>query len=477
MAVDYDLVIIGGSLVAREAALMAVRSRANVALVEPTGLRSLAGVDELSLVGVQFHPSLPSSWNKAKQIQPPTPNSQLPTPYLGDAIAKRIQQQLDLAYLAGQGIDVITGDGEFRGGKQLGFAVNQRLLTARRYILASGSRPWIPQIEGLNGTGYVTLDNLLTVLKRETPPRSWVIFGGMPSGLEVAQVLVRLGCQVTLITTGSQIWKHASPATIQLLQAQLEADGVEIICDTKVVQTRVIDGKKWLQVGDRAIESDEILIAIAQQPNIDGLNLAAVDVKWRPHRLIVNNFLQTTNPQIYACGDVIGGYPFPTLANYEAPIVIHNSLFFRQKTVNYQQVPYVINTRPSLAHIGLTLTQAKSQYQRQVIEVKEYFKDLPLSQMTGKLTGLCSLVVGIDGQILGASVFGDSAGELINLIALAIQQNLHIKHLANLAVTSPSYSQIFVRTAQQWREYKFKQNIFYQEFLDDFFHIRRHFNW
>lgn len=496
MGVDYDLVIVGGSLVAREAALMAVRSRANVALVEPPlvgcggGLAGLAEVTRLS-----------GEWSRflALGLSLPDAEANLTNQNLtidwskvgrwNDAIANRLNNLLSPVYLAGQGIDIVCGQGEFTTSPQLGFLVNEtsldasklktksnikpRVLTARRYLLAMGSQPWIPNLEGLKTTGFATLDNFASAMSREKPPQHWLILAGVPQGLEVAQILARLGAQVTLVMTKSTICTQTHTDAWRLLQAQLEADGVEIIFAQQVTQARLIDGKKWLQVDDKAIESDEILVAIAQKPNLEGFNLAAADVKWHSNRLLTNRFLATTNSRIYACGDVIGGYASAHLANYEAQIAVHNCLFRQTKTVNYQQVSLVINTLPSLAQIGLTFNQAENEFPQQVIDLQVSFQDLSIAQITGNLTGFCSVVAHQNGQILGACIYGETATEIINIITLAIQQKISIKHLENFAVTAPSYTQFLTIIAHKWHELKLERNFFYQEFIDDWFQFRR----
>ena len=239
---------------------------------------------------------------------------------------------------------------------------------------------------------------------------------------------------------------------------------------------RQIEEKKWLQAGDKAIETDEILVATAQQPNVECLNLPSVGVKWQRHRLLVNAKLQTTNRRIYACGDVIGGYDFANIANYEAKIALKNALFFPNRQVNYQSVPWAIFSDPTLAQVGLTAAQGKKRYGDDgILVLRQYFKVLAAAQIEDGTTGICKLIVRPNGEILGASILGSQAQELINLMSLAIAQKVKVKDLANLSPIYPSFSEILQQTAMMWEQQRFSRNTCLQELLQDFYQFRR--NW
>jgi pyruvate/2-oxoglutarate dehydrogenase complex dihydrolipoamide dehydrogenase (E3) component len=350
-------------------------------------------------------------------------------------------------------------------------------LYSRTYLLANGSRPLIPNIPGLDTIEYLTLTNIWDYLEKTTLPKNWVILGGIPQSIEIAQILAQFGCNITLIVKKSSIIPHLDPEINQLLIAQLEVNGVRVLTQTKVTQVRHIDNQKWVQAGNQAMETDEIFIATGQQPNLEYLNLSAVGIKYHQHRLVVNEKLQTTNHRIYACGDVIGGYNIDNLSNYEANIAIKNALFFPRVKVNYQSVPWGIYTYPRVAQIGLTEIQAKSQYpQNQVLVFKQYFKTATSAQIQGQITGICKLIVFKNGKILGCSILGIAAAELINIISLAINQNIKIQHLAKLSPIYPSLSEILIATAREWHKQRINKNHAVQELLASFFNFRRDWN-
>ncbi|MBD2440865.1 NAD(P)/FAD-dependent oxidoreductase [Nostoc sp. FACHB-110] len=497
MTIDYDVVIIGGTLAGRYAALRATKLHAKVALVEPQinyGFVYHQTLSEIAKIFQSFNDAadfgihtthadtaekcqISVAWQKAMQY--------------ADEVAENIHEINSPAKLAALGVDVIIGRGEFQPTPHLAFTVYEndskysdsssqnsllRVLRGRTYLLASGSHPAIPNIDGLQATGYLNLNNIWQLIAKQSIPQNWAILGGVPQSIEIAQTLARLGCTVTLIVKFPHILPNIDPEIAQLLQAQLEVDGVRVLTQTLTTQVRQIDGKKWLQAGDKAIETDEILVATGQQPNFASLNLAAVGVKWHQQRLVVNHKLQTTNPRIYACGDVIGGYDFANIANYEARIALNNALFLPRLNINYQHIPWAIFTRPALAQLGFTEKQASKFYHNEFLVFRHYFKSLASAQIQSDTTGVCKLIVLRNGEIIGATILGTAATELINLIALVIKQKIKVKDLANLAVVYPSFSEILVETAQLWHQQRLNSNLDWQDKLEDFFHFRRNWN-
>ncbi|MBE9105472.1 NAD(P)/FAD-dependent oxidoreductase, partial [Nostoc cf. edaphicum LEGE 07299] len=419
MTIDYDVVIIGGSLAGYYAALAATQLRATVALVQPkadygfTHHHALTEIGKLAqklkdAPGFGIHAThtdtleechISMAWQEAMLY--------------AQSVASNLQEQHSPAILAAQGVDVIVGSGQFQSSPELAFAVNNRLLRARTYLLASGSRPEIPEIEGLQTTGYLTLSNIWQSFQGTTLPKNWVIIGGIPQSVEIAQTLARFGCSVTLVVKHPYVLPYLDPEIATLLQAQLEVEGVRVLTEKPVTQVRLIENKKWIQAGDKAIETDEILVATGQQPNLEPLNLAAVGVKWHRRSLVVNDKLQTTNHRIYACGDVIGGYDFANVANYEAKIALNNALFFPRLRVNYSSIPWAIFSVPMLAQVGLTEAQAKRLFSRdKILVLRQYFKTVAAAQLRDETTGMCKLIVLRNGEILGASILGAEAGEL-----------------------------------------------------------------
>lgn len=486
MAVDYDVAIIGGSPAGRYAAIAATELRARVALVEPPQEQGAnSALFELLTPHATTHiGQLLQQLGNASQFGIHSPHTDAAEKGGGTvlwaevmqwakALVSNLEEQNSLAHLASLGVDVIVGSGQFERQPHLAFAVNGRRLRARAYLIASGSRPAIPDIEGLETTGYLTAAEVWQPLTSQKPPNNWIIIGGDPSGCQLAQTLTRCGLNVTLIVRRSHILAKEDPEVAQLLQATLEAEGVRVLTETPVIQVKRIQDKKWIQVGNEAIETDEILVCAGGQPNVEALNLEAVGVKGHRRRLVVNEKLQTTNPRIYACGDVIGGYQFTNIANYEARIALKNALFLPVFKVDYQSIPWAIFSEPQLARVGLTEVQARRRYNHDVLVLRQYFKSVAAAQLSGETTGICKLVVLRNGEILGASLVGPQAGELINVFALAISKRLKMEAIATLAPVYPSFSEIIDQIATAWTKAKLTSNSPLQNFLEGFFNFRR----
>ncbi|MGB3205862.1 MAG: NAD(P)/FAD-dependent oxidoreductase [Crinalium sp.] len=489
MAVEFDLVAIGNNTAAISAALAAARLQARVALVTPqldikTNLESTTKlelssiynqaltsfaqvaykIDNSSNYGIYreddsnrdrslIHPQVNAAWEWAK------------------AVVSTIEEQHSLAVLASLGVDVIAGNGEFCRQPHLAFVVKNRHLRARNYLIATNSRPVIPYIDGLETTGYFTAANFHQLLPQKLP-HSWIVIGSGAVATEISQTLVRLGASVTLVVRGARILPQEDVEVSQLVQAQLEAEGVRILTDTKVEQVKRIDSKKWVLAGNKAIEVDEIFLAVGFQPNTEGLNLEGVGVKINQRGIQLNEKLQTTNPRIYGCRDVIKGYQFAYLADYEAKVALKNALFFPIYKVNYRGIPWAISTDPQLARVGMTEAQAIRRYGKDVMVLRQDF-NMSKAVISGETTGLCKILVRRNGEILGAVIIGAEAGELISAIASSMRQKLKISAIADLPHISPTLSEIVTQTAAEWNHLRLSKNTFLQDLLENLFTFRR----
>jgi len=491
MTVEYDLIVIGGSRAGIYAAIAAAHLKARVALVENEQLQTnwlgygaiyTQAMAQVGRIAQQVHHA--PEFGVYPQMTDLAPRRQFPSIHLTEAmqwaqaVADTYSEQNSSPVLASLGVDVIRGSGEFCRRPHLGFVVNDRRLRARAYLIATSSRPRIPDIEGLQTIEYFTpADIWQEGFKEELPAKSssqpaWVVIGGGPIGTQLAQTLGRLKCDVTLVVKTPHILPKEEKEASLLVQAQLEAEGIRILTESPVTQVRQIEDKKWVQAGNRAIEADQILLATGQQPNIESLNLAGVGVKSHLGGLELNKKLQTTNPRIYGCGDVVGGLRQAHIAEYEARIALKNALFAPFFQVDYCGVPGAILCDPQLARVGLTEEQARGCYGKDVFVVRQYFKTLDKAQLWGETTGFCKIVGRYNGEILGAAIVGPEATELIGAIALAIRQKIQVNAIANLPHVSPTLSEIIYQTAGEWQR---GRNQRLQNFRESLFNLRR--NW
>ncbi|MEW6495902.1 MAG: NAD(P)/FAD-dependent oxidoreductase [Cyanobacteriota bacterium] len=488
MTVEYDLIVIGGSRAGTYAALTAARLNARVALVEPPQFKTnwLSSGDiytsALTQIGriaqqVRNFPQFGIHYSTADS----TEQRLFPAVQLSEAmewaqaVADTCSEQNSPAILGSLGIDVITEAGEFCRRPHLGFVVSNRRLRSRAYLIATGSHPAIPDIDGLQAINYLTPAEICQPDFVQTLQGKWVVIGGSPLSIEIAQTLARLNCEVTLVTNTSQLLPTEDLEAQGLVQAQLEAEGIGVLTASPVTQVRRIEDKTWVQAGNHALEADKILLATGHQPNVEALNLEGVGVKYSSQGLELDDKLQTTNPRIYACGDVIGGYQFAHIAQYEASIALQNALFFPWFKVDYRPIPWAIFCDPQLARVGLTEAQARQRYGKDVFVVRQYFKTLFKAQLTGETTGFCKIVGRQNGEILGASIVGPDASEVIGAIALSIRQKIKVKALADLPHVSPTFSEILHKTALEWQQQRRNRNKTLQNCLEGFFNLRR--NW
>ncbi|MBF2001056.1 MAG: NAD(P)/FAD-dependent oxidoreductase [Synechococcales cyanobacterium M58_A2018_015] len=452
MPVDYDLVIVGGSLVGRYAAARASRWGARVALVEPPiphPTASLSGhlLTRLSRAIRQQH------WlSQAAFDHPSTADCswQAVTAWsqaVIDVVHDVSTSETALPTLAALGVDVILEQGEFYRRPTLGIAVAGRSIRATAYLLATATDPILPTIDGLSAIPYLTLDRLSEPSWSHLP-QNWLILGRDPRGIELAQALNRLGASVTLVTAAPRLLPQEDAEAAALIQACLEAEGVTVLTQTQVTQAKQFDRQIWLQVGNQAIATDVLLLATRRVPRLAGLNLEAAGVQCGPSGIRVNPKLQTSHPQIYACGEALGGYPGFHLARAEADVAIQNALFLPIHRMNYQPIPWALFTDPEWVRVGLTETQAHQLYGDEVRVQRQSLQTLVKAQAGADTTGFCKLITHRTGELLGAHLVAADASECSGPLVLAIQQRLKLKHLARLPLVSPTLAEVLRQAAQ-----------------------------
>jgi pyruvate/2-oxoglutarate dehydrogenase complex dihydrolipoamide dehydrogenase (E3) component len=452
LTLEYDLVIIGATAAARTAAIEAVNLRARVALILPPAASWQAQTHH-ELYPQALAQIAKSSLATRSPLQLPA-NDPWQYAYLAN---DRIEQQSGQSLLAAKGVDVITGIGEFCRRPQLAFSINHRYLHARSYLMATGAVAHYSSIPGIQAVGYLTLDRLPSLADAEIP-RRWAIIGSESIGVELAQTLARLGCQVQLIVETAQILPYENLELAQLIQAQLEADGVQIHVSTIVSKVGQTDQGKILLTGSEAIAVDEIFMALPDRPLLEPFNLVGVGVEYSDQGISIDRQLRTSHRQIYACGsvcgNVVGGYHSQSLTEYEAKIAVKNALSRRKTNIDYQSynyLPWAIYTDPPLARVGMTIAAAESHHRHQPIILRQDFKTFPQAIMDNSSTGYCKIIITPHGKILGAEIFGQTAPELIHIIALAIQQKLNIADLTTFPYLSPTYAEVLYHLAQAWQ--------------------------
>jgi pyruvate/2-oxoglutarate dehydrogenase complex dihydrolipoamide dehydrogenase (E3) component len=317
---------------------------------------------------------------------------------------------------------------------------------ARRFVLATGSSPMVPPIPGLDRTPYQTNE---TIFDNRAAPDHLLVIGGGPIGCELAQAHRRLGSAVTVLDMGPILPKD-DPELTGVVRSQLEADGVVLRERVQVQAVEPAGNGVAVACGrdgaSERIEGSDLLVAAGRAPNVEGMNLEIAQVQFDRHGIKVDARLRTTNRKIFAIGDAIGGYQFTHVGNYHAGIVIRNALFRLPAKVDYRALPWVTYTDPELAHVGLT--EAQATLQGHAVEVLRWpFEENDRARTERQTGGLIKAIVGKRGRILGASIVGAHAGELILPWVLAIRRKLKIAALADVIVPYPTLGEVSKRAA------------------------------
>jgi len=352
------------------------------------------------------------------------------------------------------GVDVIHGQASFIDAATL--QVGDQRLTSRQFAIATGSRAAIPPVEGLQEAGYLTHVEALNLTHQ---PRSLVILGAGPIGIEFAQLFARLGTKVTVLEVVGQILPHEDPEVAQTLEGYLRAEGVEIYTCTRAFKVdiqqgvRVVHGKcdvAGVGKGDVTFRADAILVAAGRAPNVEGLGLERVGVETTERGIVIDDHQRTTAKGIWACGDVTGKYLFTHVAEYQARLLVGNALFPLRRKADYRVVPWTTFSDPEVARVGLTEPEAREQHGDKVRVYRHAFGDVDRAVAEGEPFGFVKLVCDAKGQLLGAHVLGPRGGDLLQPLVLAMREKLPIARLSQTIHVYPTLVEANRRAADRY---------------------------
>ena len=352
---------------------------------------------------------------------------------------------------SGMGVDVFLGRARFDGPARV--EVDGARLNFRRAVIATGSRPALPQIEGLGESGC--LDNT-TLFDLEEAPARLVIIGAGPVGCEMAQCFARFGSEVVLLESAGEGLPREDPEAAALVRDALEEDGVRCLLDAGITRVeKAPTGRQvhYLQEGSPGVvEGDELLVAAGRLANVEGLGLRSAGVGADDSGIIVDGQLRTENSRIYAVGDVCSREKFTHAADAQARIAVQNALFFRRLEVRGLVVPRCTYTSPELAHVGLDPDGARlAGMEVDTLSVPMAENDRAV--LDGEETGFLRLHIkrGSD-RILGATVVSSHAGEMISELGLAITHKLGLRKLGGVIRPYPTRSEVISRACAQWQK-------------------------
>ena len=370
------------------------------------------------------------------------------------AVIDQIEPHDSVERYKGLGVECIQGEARITSPWTV--AVNGRTLSARSLIIATGARPFIPPIPGLAEIDYLSSDNLWRL---DTLPERLLALGGGPIGCELAQAFQRLGSRVTQVEREARLLAREDPEIARLVQRRFAEEGVDIRAGHRAREIIQKDGRQRLiceHAGQTVgIEFDRILCAVGRAPNSAGFGLEELGVKLNPDRTIcVNEKLQTSLPNIYACGDVAGPYQFTHTAAHQAWYAAVNALFgrFKRFKADYTVIPWATFTDPEVARVGLNEQDARRQGVR--YEVTHYgLEELDRAITEGEARGVVKVLTapGRD-KILGATIVGEHAGELITEYISAMRQGFGMNKILSTIHIYPTLSEANKFAAGVWKQ-------------------------
>lgn len=456
MSETYDLIVIGGGSAGLVAAGGAATLGARVALVEKHAL----GGDCL-YTGCVPSKTLIKSARFAHEARAAKEYGfqDLEPKFLNDSFAsitERVQSVIEIVehhdapeVFEKMGVEIVFGSPRFLNPYEIEVSLRdsdkKRVMRAKRFCISTGSRPFAPPIEGLKEVGFITNEEVFHL--KELPKRLLVLGGGAISS-EIGQSFARFGSKVTVVEMGERILVKEEAEVSALMKKLFREEGLEILTKTKAVKIHKADGGAKIVTCEAdgktfEIETDEILAAAGRQPNTDGLELEKAGVEFDKKQVKTNDYLETSQKHIFAAGDVTGHFQFTHMADYEAQIVIQNAFVpspFKKKT-DFRVVPWATFTDPEIGRVGLTEKEAREKYGESVKIYKVSFDENDRAQTESATEGFAKIVTK-KGKIVGATIVGSHAGELIHEFVWAMKENLKVSDLNKIIRVYPTLAKI-----------------------------------
>ena len=451
---DYDIGILGGGAAGLTVAAGAAQFGAKAVLIEKT--ERLGGdclhhgcVPSKTLVRTAGVRALAA---RAREFG--LPELALPRVDLGAVmdrvrgVIEKIQEHDSAERFCRLGAEVRFGTPRFLDEHVV--EVKDARLSARNWVVATGSSPAAPAVEGLERVPYWTNETVFS--QRELPSRL-IVLGGGPIGLELAQAFQRLGSRVTVVEFLDQILGPEDGDVAEILLDRLTAEGMEILASTKAVHAEQHGSAVRLTVaptaGDaaaRVLEAEALLVATGRRPNVDGLGLEAAGVEFSPRGIPTDHRLRTNQKHIYACGDVNGVLPFTHVAGYEAGIALTNAVLRLPRKADYSKVPWCTYTDPEVASVGVNEKRAKKEGVAYRV-LTEPFAGNDRALAEGEPLGKIKLILSPRGSILGCQIIGAHAGELIHEWIAAVNGGVKLSAVAGAIHVYPTLAEISKRAA------------------------------
>lgn len=351
---------------------------------------------------------------------------------------ERIYAEESPKVLQEKGIDVYLGEARFIDSRTI--EVGGEHLKGRSFLITTGASPVIPPLTGLGTIDYLTYESVFDL---EEAPGQLIILGGGPVGVEMAQAFTRFGCNVALVERENHILPNEELEASELIAGVLAAEGVDIHAGEPAQEVFQENGKVRLAMQSSQVEGDALMIAVGRRPILEGLELEAADIEAMPEGIPVDDYLRTIQPHIFAAGDVTGGYQFTHYAAMQALTAARNALFPGRSKMEVSIVPWATFTQPEVSRVGVTEEEARKAYDDKVMVTFLDFDKVDRAVAADTTNGFIKIVYvkSLRGpRLLGATIVGERAGELINEWVLVMSGKLSISDIANTIHVYPTYA-------------------------------------
>jgi pyruvate/2-oxoglutarate dehydrogenase complex dihydrolipoamide dehydrogenase (E3) component len=386
------------------------------------------------------------------------------------SVIRTIQKHDSEERFCGLGVKVEFGEPAFLDEHTI--ELKGKKVSAKNWVIATGSSPAIPPVKGLGQTPYVTNREIFSF---EQLPASMIILGAGPIAAEMAQAFCRLGTRVDVIQRSGQILSNEDKDMADQVMEVLQGEGVAFHLNTTILSTRDLGKQREVvietQEGEpRSLKAETILVALGREANLKGLNLEGIGIPHDDKGLTLDARLRTNHKHIYGAGDVTGTYQFTHAAGYEGSIVVSNAIFHLPRKVDYTYLPWCTYTHPELASIGMNEKRAKAAGIEYDIWVEE-FKDNDRSIAEGELVGKIKMLLDKKGKPIGIQILGPRAGDLVSEWVAALNGGVKPMTLAAAVHPYPTLGEINKKVAGTYLSSKiFSERV--KKGLRFFFHLR-----
>lgn len=477
----YHLVVIGAGTAGLVSAKGAAGLGARVALIE----RHLMGGDCLNVGCVPSKGVIRASraWQDAREAAERFAGPAVPSGAAGDFGAAMARMRRLRAHISDvdsaegarkAGVDVFLGDGRFVSPDtiEVGTEAGGKRLRFRKAVIATGGRALVPAIPGLEEAGFRTNETIFNLTEL---PKRLVVIGGGPIGCELSQAFARLGSRVTHLVQEKHVLPREDADAAEVVQRAMIEAGVVFEFGMKVVEARRRGSERTVVIekgGQRQeIAADEILLAVGRTPNVEGLGLEAAGVRHGKRGVEVDDHLRTSNPNVYACGDVASRFQFTHIADAQARIVIQNALFFGRSKASALTIPWCTYTTPEVAHVGMYEKDAREKgLETETLTI--HLKDVDRALLDGADEGFLRVHVekgSKDGKILGATLVAEHAGDMIGELCLAVTHGIGLAKIASVIHPYPTQGEVVKKMADLWRRGKLTPTV--KKIFDKWFRV------